>query len=619
MGNDRSGRGILDGILGGLTVSLFNAFIQQKNRNQVDWDNIDFFEPFSYAEYRKRDGYKLKYDIDESKVQPKIVNLLQINPYSYILKITNERIKGTINNLSSETFWATEESSIKYMLNDKIEEGIIILENILPKHWVCGKKESDDFVQITITDYELEEYIYNEDRTARTVMFCDEYPCFDIAEARELAKEMKRYYHNYVERVLILEEFDQWFEPDDKYYKDMILDTVPTYYNLLDMVNEINTLKYNEVSKLLYETNYEMPLYMVYTLYSLGMQLLKDKYYEYSKEVLDCILKVDKQVLEASGMEDIIYQNLINICIELQDEKEIIKSLKYKFKDAYYIAKLARQLYDLKFYEAANIAYRVVTENEDFLKYDSYLFEAFLRTEDDEGMKTWRDKLIKQDKSTFQIDRYLNDMDAEGLSIRISRCENTHNWEQVINYSNKYIKLTLKHPWKKVDDYVEYELKKVNAFIQLNKIDDAWSASCKARRTMMSNFNGVDYLEHLSKVEQFMADICLKQDFYIDTIYHYVFKIIYGDIFKFYKNPNKNYTSWKTDLFLADIIKNNNLSDLWNEIESMIANEYKNISGKSPSIISNYITTKLADYNYRLNLIEPKKYFPVTVPMDFKI
>lgn len=604
MSNNKSNRGIVDGVLGGLTVSLFNGLSQERDKNKIDWYD---FDEFSFSESRKRDGYKLKYDINLSKIKPKIINLIQKKEYLYIIKIENHKIKESIKSTDLKYHWHTREFLFNNMVKDTLYEGIVILEDTLPKYWVYGKKESDDFVQVIIRDDQLGDFNY-----------CDEYPCLDLTEARDLAEEMKKYYHNYVERVLILEESKEALEDEYSNYKEIILDTIPSYFNILEILKGLNILKYDEISKTLDEIKYDQPINIIYTFYSLGMQLYKDDYFNYSKKILGSILKADEELLNETGLKDLTYGYLINNSIELEDEKEIIGLLEYDFSRNYYILDLARELYDLKIYEAAKKAYRIFLGKTDLFRIDMDLFEAYLRTEDDEGMKIWRQELIQEGKDTFLIDRYLSNNHLEGLSIKISSFERNEDWENVIEYSNKYIKLILSNSRYKVDNMHEFDLKKINAYIQLDKLNEAWIGSCKARRTLISNFDGFKYFEYLSKVENHMADISLKQDYFIDSIYHYIFKIIYKDIF--YLAPSSNsLAKWNRDIFLEDIIKRANLNEWWLKMEPVIINEYRNLSGKSPRKISKLLLNNLGKNNYKFKLKEPKKYFPKTIATDFNI
>ena len=121
----------------------------------------------------------------------------------------------------------------------------------------------------------------------------------------------------------------------------------------------------------------------------------------------------------------------------------------------------------------------------------------------------------------------MNDENIEGLEIKIARCEKNEDWSEVINYCNKYNRLILLHPWKTMEDRVDYEFKKLEAYIKLKKYNHAWNSACKTRMLLISNFKGINYFKYLSKIEWYMSDISLKSNYLIDTFYHYIMKKVY--------------------------------------------------------------------------------------------
>lgn len=623
MNKKNSDRGLLNGILGGIIVSIFNLNFQYNKESfeEEDYD-IDRFNSFSYEENRKQKGYKLKYDIDESKIRPKFVSLIQVDEYSYMIKVGNKQIKDAIHTSSPETSWKMLEIHIESILKENMYNGIVIIDNIVPKYWIYGKEESDDFIKIIITDNEIPKYCIQEIKTIN-----DNYTCLEINEARELAKEMKKFYHNHVEKVIIIEKLDRLAIVNTKNYKNMALSVVPNYYDLLGMVGKINKLKYTEISKQLIDIRFQRKFHILYTLFSLGMQLYYDGYNEHAIKVLESLIKVDKVLLNESGLESEIYQNVLYLYIELEDEKQIIDLIRYRYKYEYnFISKVADKLYDLEFYDSANCAYNIlikdgykIADDKYFPLYNSDLFKAYIRTQNDEGMKEWREILIREGKDTWQIDRYLNDKDIEGLEIKIAYFEKEENWNQVINYCNKYKKLIIDHPWGSIDKSIDYEFKKIKAYVKLNNYNGAWNASCKLRSTLMSNFNGVDYFKSLSNLEHYMSDICLKQNYLIDTIYHHVLHIIYRYMFEYYSISGKGNLNWSINLSLEEIIEISGLKEIWAEIETMIKFEYNKISEKTIRNINSHIIDILEKNNYKLILDGSKKYFPAIIARDFII
>lgn len=619
-------KGFLAGILGGLVVSLFNPISKDNQKEKTNFNNINIFESFSCSVYRKNDGYKLKYDIDESKIKPKTIRSTKNGKYVYKLRVENTKKEDSIKTLKPKTSWISVRSKTKSMLKNTIFNGIFIVENIEPKFWVYGKKETNNHVKIIITDNKIKENLYEDINIRYDNRFCDDYGCLELGEAIELAKEMKRYYHKYVERVEILERLQKKIISINNNCDYMIKDITPEFNSIIDMLKDINKFKYDEIVKLLEKTKFTGQLSLIYTLFSLGMQLYEDNYYKHSIMVFESILKVDENVLNKTGLEYNIYETLTSLYINLKDEKKLIDLINNRDENNKYshnnISSLANKLYELNLYDSANNAYNIIIESIDqgFKPRSSNdLFKVYLRTGNDKGMKNLRKKVVKEGKDTFYIDRYFQDKDKEGLSAKISCFEKKENWDKVINYCNKYIQLILEKHWDKTDDMLDNNIKKINAYIQLDKFKEAWITTCKFRRILISNFNGINYFEYLSIAEKYMADICLEQDYYIDTIYHYILSIIYKDLFVFYMEKNKVYPKWNTDLFLTDIIRENNINDWWRKCENIIIDEYKNLSGKSPKNVSLYMISTLEKNDCIMELKGPKKLFTLVIDTDFKM
>ena len=620
MSQKKPDKGIWSGIIGGLVASFFNQMTNAGSSVIEDLDEdceIETFRTFSDQEGRKRKGYKLKYDINESKVKPKIVNLVQVNKYLYAIKVHNGKVENAIKYSGPYLQWREINLSIYHMLKNNLHQGVIMPADIEPRYWVYSKEESNEYRKIIITDEEI-----NNDNN-----ICESYICLNINEAQDLAKEMKRFYHNHMERVAILEEISEPWARGASEHKAIITKTVPNYYKLVEMTNEIGILKYHEISEYLKNMRFNKPLNILYTLLSLGIQLYNDDYYKDAIVILESLVKVDKSLLDESGLEKKSYEYILDGYIGLRKEDKIINLIKNNYQYRYYfIMDIAEKLYDLGLYKAANVADKILIEDShgQFYKKHSKIYlrnlvKSYIRTGDDQGLKVYREKLIKAQCNTGEVDRYLNNKDIEGLGIKIGHFERNENWEEVIKYCNQYNKLIVEHPWKSMSERVDYEFKKINAYIQTKNYPGAWNSTCKSRMTLISNFDDFDCFSYLNKLETYMKHICLKQDYLIDAIYHHVLSLIYNDMFEFYSKRNRVSPIWTSDLFLKDMIQKTNTKELWAKIEAMIKIEYESTSSKTIRNINTKVIRILEENKLELVLDGPKKYFPTIIDRDFNI
>ena len=114
-----------------------------------------------------------------------------------------------------------------------------------------------------------------------------------------------------------------------------------------------------------------------------------------------------------------------------------------------------------------------------------------------------------------------------------------------------------------------------------------------------------------------MSAISLRRDYPIDTIYHGVLSSIYKDLFEFDSLESKDKPDWQTSTSLINIIRENNLNELWTKVEDRIIKEYQDISSKTPRIINSLIIEEFKENNYILKLDEPRKLFPIAISRDF--
>lgn len=337
-----------------------------------------------------------------------------------------------------------------------------------------------------------------------------------------------------------------------------------------------------------------------------------------SKKVEKNLEMNNGNLLSKKEMERWIYNKDLYKYMELKMEKEIIALIERKYKDDYsFMEEIGEELYDLELYKAAESAYRVVIDNKDSIGDTWRILNAYKKIEDNQGLKTWRDKLSEQGENTWIIDRYLNDQDPEALKTKIASFEREKDWEKLIEYCNKYNKLILLHPWETMDKRVEYEFKKVEAYMHLNQNKRAWNSICKTRNILLSNFGEVEHLNYLSRAESYMQRICDHKDYPIDSLYHHIIEITYKDIFHYYKSGRK--LVFKSDPSLKELLEKSNLKKLEYEIENIIQDEYNNISEKTIKRINSRLNNILKDNGYKFILEEPKKYYPKGVGRDFPV
>ena len=138
-----------------------------------------------------------------------------------------------------------------------------------------------DHIKIVISD--REEAGFNHLKEFRYLQ--DDFICLDLKEAENLAKVMQRFYHNFNERVMIVRDLNN--QPKKLKMHDEIL----------DLLEEIGTEKYNEIKIILEDKIFKNSLYLIYTLISLGNELNIDEYYKEAIVVFKNILKTEEDFL----------------------------------------------------------------------------------------------------------------------------------------------------------------------------------------------------------------------------------------------------------------------------------------------------------------------------------
>lgn len=598
-------RGFLDIIFGGLIFSIFNSELNKNKESFDDWEeeyDVEKFRSFSEQVEKKRDGYKIRYNVDESGLRVKFINLNRVNEYLCSLEISYGKDKNAIESLELESSWELRQRAINSIIEDNLHKSLIVINNEKPKYWVYSVEVELGYIKIVIADSE-EEKIKN----LKDIGYLnDDFICLDLKEAKNLAKAIQRFYHNFNDRVMIVEDLNT----QSKKFK--------IHDEILDLLGKIGTEKYNEIKSILEEMRFKKSLYLIYTLISLGYQLNLDGFFKEAILVFENILKIDEDLLIEKGLESKIYKDILYTYIDLESEEDIINLINSKYtKDYRLMDKIGHELYELKLYKAAESAYKVLIENKKSVGDIWRIFNAYKNIQDDQGLKVWRDELFVQGKDTWIIDMYLKDQDPDGLKIKITNFEIEKDWEKVIEYCNKYNKLILLHPWKTMDKRVEYEFKKLDAYINLDKYNEAWNSICKTRNILISNFEKVDYFDYLSRAESYMKKICIHKNYPIDAVYHNIMEIIYKDIFDYY-NSDKEF-AFKLDGSLKQLLENSDLKELADEIESIIKNEYNNISEKTIRKINLRFNNILKDNNYKFMLEGPKKHYPKKVARDFKV
>lgn len=610
MGKYKSDNGFLGGILGGLVVSLFNIRANSNNEIYDEWNDFGFFEDFTYSYNRKKEGYKLEYDINDEKVIPKYVNLIRESNRLYTIRIDNKKIKGAIDISPPQTDWEMVELYIKYMFDSAKHNGMIRFINSRPKYWIYTIKSEDEYIIINISDQVPE----------NSEICIDDFICMEINEALELASEMKRYYHNYVRRVVINKDYGGPYDEDNiKPDQSLLMESFPNYSKIIEKINLLNDPIYKELINILKEASFNNVSQMVYTLFSFSILLSTDKFYLEAEYILEYLYQMEEEILINAEIDRDIYRELLDIYIILKREQKIISLIDNIYSRNYdFLSWLGNDLYENKLYDAAMKAYKIAGDNPEQIKFKFNLFNIYLKAENRQGMKNLRDILLRDGKSTRDIDKYLLGNNSEDLLIKISNSEKEKDWDQVIDCCNKYNKLNLNAPsWVTKDNITINEIKKVNAYLQLNKLHEAWIASCKSRRALISNFNKEENLNYISKIEKYMSDICLRQNYFIDSIFHYILSIVYKDVFDYYTKDKINNHIWVTDLYLENLIKDSKLNEWWEKFEPKLGCEYKIFSHLTVNIVYDLITTNLQLYNYKLKMTEPAKYFPNTLPIEF--
>lgn len=600
-------RRFLDIVFGGLIFSLFNSELNKSRENLDDWEgeyNLEKFRSFSEQVEKKRDGYKLQYNVDESVLKPKFINLVRIKEYLCSLETSYEKDENAIESLELEWSWKLRQRAINSIIEDNLHQGLIIINNEKPKYWVYSVEVELDHIKIIISD--REEAGFNHLKEFRYLQ--DDFICLDLKEAENLAKVMQRFYHNFNERVMIVRDLNN--QPKKLKMHDEIL----------DLLEEIGTEKYNEIKIILEDKIFKNSLYLIYTLISLGNELNIDEYYKEAIVVFKNILKTEEDFLIEKGLESKIYKEILYAYIDLGSEEEIISLINTRYKKDYrFMDRIADELYDLELYKAAESAYRVLIENKKSVGDTWRILNAYKKIQDDEGIGAWRDELVRQGENTWIIDRYLKDQDPEGLKIKIEKLEREKNWERVIEYCNKYNKLILLHPWETMDKRVEYEFKKLEAYINLDKYNAAWNSICKTRNVLLSNFEKVDHFNYLSKAESYMKKICIHKNCFLDGLYHHIMESLYKDVLNYYSLDRELDFKLEKDLILQELLEKLDLKELGYRIENIIQDEYQNFSEKTIRRISGKLNDILekSDYNFLLN--EPKKYYPKLVARDFRV
>ncbi|MBB6697276.1 hypothetical protein [Clostridium algidicarnis] len=600
-------RRFLDIVFGGLIFSLFNSELNKSRENLDDWEgeyNLEKFRSFSEQVEKKRDGYKLQYNVDESVLKPKFINLVRIKEYLCSLETSYEKDENAIESLELEWSWKLRQRAINSIIEDNLHQGLIIINNEKPKYWVYSVEVELDHIKIVISD--REEAGFNHLKEFRYLQ--DDFICLDLKEAENLAKVMQRFYHNFNERVMIVRDLNN--QPKKLKMHDEIL----------DLLEEIGTEKYNEIKIILEDKIFKNSLYLIYTLISLGNELNIDEYYKEAIVVFKNILKTEEDFLIEKGLESKIYKEILYAYIDLGSEEEIISLINTRYKKDYrFMDRIADELYDLELYKAAESAYRVLIENKKSVGDTWRILNAYKKIQDDEGIGAWRDELVRQGENTWIIDRYLKDQDPEGLKIKIEKLEREKNWERVIEYCNKYNKLILLHPWETMDKRVEYEFKKLEAYINLDKYNAAWNSICKTRNVLLSNFEKVDHFNYLSKAESYMKKICIHKNCFLDGLYHHIMESLYKDVLNYYSLDRELDFKLEKDLILQELLEKLDLKELGYRIENIIQDEYQNFSEKTIRRISGKLNDILekSDYNFLLN--EPKKYYPKLVARDFRV
>ncbi len=407
------------GIIGGLTAAWANFLLQNNKQNQEeDFHFQDIFEIFSSAYDKKLEGYRLKYDIKQNLVKPKYVNITKTNNWLYTISIDDKRLNTVIFD-SAELIPENTERWISYTFDEYLYEGMIIVNTHLI--WVYAVI-INDYMTILISDEKIEKYDIMS-RSHIPEIVTDSFLCSSLNEAESLANEMKRYYHNYYERVIIKnsipDNLTQAYHPDSGRF--------------IENINSINEPPFQEVAKLLKDTRFYNTNQLIYSLFSIT-NLFKDKHLINSEKHLEYMLEFDHDILEKSGILDKINQRLIDVYIGLKRDRKIRRIIyNYNSKDKSRLDSLGRKLKEAGLNNIAVYVYEKLVCLEDDFSNNINLFEAYKAINDIISVMELKIKLESEvDFPTLglmkRIDEFLRDMN--------------HKWREANGYtkSSKLLK-----------------------------------------------------------------------------------------------------------------------------------------------------------------------------------
>lgn len=403
LNNKNTNSNLLAGIIGGLTAAWAN-FLLQNNKQEEDFHFQDIFESFHSAYDKKIDGYRLKYDIDESKVKPKYVNITKTNNWLYTISIDDKRT-NTVSFDSSELIPENIEIWISYTFNEYLYDGMIVVHDSLV--WVYSVR-FDDYMTIIISDKKIEKSdMMKRGHTSETVI--DSFLCSNVNEAQSLANEMKRYYHTYYDRVLI---------------KNSIHDnTTPAYHpDISKFIENINSIIdhpiFKEVASILKDIRFHNVNELIYTLFSIT-NLFDDKHLINAEKHLEFMLEFDHEILDKSGILDKINERLIDVYIGLKRDRKIRRIIQnYNSKDKYRLERLGRKLKEASLNNIAIYVYEKLVYLEDNFSNNIDLFEAYKAINDTISIMELKIKLeTEADFPTLglmkRIDEFLRDMNQK--------------------------------------------------------------------------------------------------------------------------------------------------------------------------------------------------------------
>lgn len=408
MSNGNSNDGFWGGILGGLVVSWTNLIMQKQQPEEDNWDIQDLFMDFTSAYLRKKEGYKLKYDIDESTIIPKHVNFVKKEDWLFEISIDNLRFNNDLEDTEPEIYTNLIDREISYTYEDNMYLGMIVFTK--PKYWIYSV-ETDDYLTIITSNYKVEEYhdINSYDFPIKNVH--DVFFCLNLNEVKELTNEMKRYYHNYYERVMlqesILEEINL-----DKTYKHWLYDIIPNYDKMIENISSIEGYPIDDVLNILMKNNYKNLNQIIYTLFSIT-NLLRDDYLLKAVIHLEYLLEINENILKKSKILNKILDNLIEIYIELRDEDNLIEIITKLYLDnSNKLLYLASEFDNSRtnLYFAAIFAYERLIDIENNSSNFFNLYLLYTKTNNIDGIRILREKLIPGNVEPWfieRVDKYL--------------------------------------------------------------------------------------------------------------------------------------------------------------------------------------------------------------------